>query len=248
MKQIKININDLFEKSEIETTMNEIDRSSIVFEMNNVNTKILEEINKYAKNREKIEMLTSEFTDIMYHERISEEDAKRIDDLFDQLVHQIDIDAPCLGACTNAIANTIEVSRDAYIKEFIRLNPQLNEEMINLELETYLEAAYELNKIFVETVGTIKRCDVVNIKQAVDLFFDQDEPTELIQIFIANTVQTLNQPHLLIDILGLTVMINEIINCHQENDFDKNLWKLVNNRFFKIDFKDDLDENMNSYN
>ena len=46
--------------------------------------------------------------------------------------------------------------KEEYIQEFIRLNPQLNEEMISVELDTYKDAAYELNKIFVETVGTIK--------------------------------------------------------------------------------------------
>ena len=101
--------------------------------------------------------------------------------------------------------------KEEYIQEFIRLNPQLNEEMISVELDTYKDAAYELNKIFVETVGTIKKCDIDAINEAVDLFFDQDEPTDLIQIFVANTIQILNQPDLLVDVLGLSVLINEII-------------------------------------
>ena len=33
MKQFKININDLFEKSEVETMMDDVEKSSIIYEM-----------------------------------------------------------------------------------------------------------------------------------------------------------------------------------------------------------------------
>ena len=156
MKQFRININDLFEKSEVETMMDDVEKSSIIYEMNNINQKVLNEISTYANNRERIQNLTDEFTEIMYHERISNNDVERIDYIFDQLVHHIGLDAPVLAACTNTIFNTINEYKEEYIQEFIRLNPQLNEEMISVELDTYKDAAYELNKIFVETVGTIK--------------------------------------------------------------------------------------------
>ena len=122
--------------------------------------------------------------------------------------------------------------------------------MILIELNTYKDAAYELNKIFVETVGTIKKCDIDVINEAVDLFFDQDEPSDLIQIFVANTIQILNQPDLLVDVLGLSVLINEIIVNHQSDDFNANLWKMNHHRFFSIDYKDylDEDESYDSYN
>ena len=122
--------------------------------------------------------------------------------------------------------------------------------MISVELDTYKDAAYELNKIFVETVGTIKKCDIDAISEAVDLFFDQDEPTDLIQIFVANTIQILNQPDLLVDVLGLSVLINEIIINHQLDDFNPNLWKMNHHRFFSIDYRDYLveDENQDAYN
>ena len=166
------------------------------------------------------------------------------------LIHHIGLDAPVLAACTNTIFNTINEYKEEYIQEFIRLNPQLNEEMISVELDTYKDAAYELNKIFVETVGTIKKCDIDAINEAVDLFFDQDEPTDLIQIFVANTIQILNQPDLLVDVLGLSVLINEIIINHQLDDFNPNLWKMNQHRFFSIDYKDylDEDENQDAYN
>ena len=236
MKQFKININDLFEKSEVETMMDDVEKSSIIYEMNNINQKVLNEISTYANNRERIQNLTDEFTEIMYHERISNNDVERIDYIFDQLVHHIGLDAPVLAACTNTIFNTINEYKEEYIQEFIRLNPQLNEEMISVELDTYKDAAYELNKIFVETVGTIKKCDI--------------DPTDLIQIFIANTIQILNQPDLLVDVLGLSVLINEIIINHQLDDFNPNLWKMNQHRFFSIDYKDylDEDENQDAYN
>ena len=248
MKQFKININDLFEKSEVETMMDDVEKSSIIYEMNNINQKVLNEISTYANNRERIQNLTDEFTEIMYHERISNNDVERIDYIFDQLVHHIGLDAPVLAACTNTIFNTINEYKEEYIQEFIRLNPQLNEEMISVELDTYKDAAYELNKIFV--VGTIKKCDIDAINEAVDLFFDQDEPTDLIQIFVANTIQILNQPDLLVDVLGLSVLINEIIINHQLDDFNPNLWKMNQHRFFSIDYKDylDEDENQDAYN
>ena len=41
MKQFKININDLFEKSEVETMMDDVEKSSIIYEMNNINQKVL---------------------------------------------------------------------------------------------------------------------------------------------------------------------------------------------------------------
>lgn len=112
------------------------------------------------------------------------------------------------------------------------------------------EVSNYLNKIFVETVGTIKKCDIDAINEAVDLFFDQDEPTDLIQIFVANTIQILNQPDLLVDVLGLSVLINEIIINHQLDDFNPNLWKMNQHRFFSIDYKDylDEDENQDAYN
>ena len=99
-------------------------------------------------------------------------------------------------------------------------------------------------------LGTIKKCDIDAINEAVDLFFDQDEPTDLIQIFIANTIQILNQPDLLVDVLGLSVLINEIIINHQLDDFNPNLWKMNQHRFFSIDYKDylDEDENQDAYN
>lgn len=111
-----------------------------------------------------------------------------------------------------------------------------------MELDTYKNAAYELNKIFVETVGTIKKCDIDAINEAVDLFFDQDEPTDLIQIFVANTIQILNQSDLLVDVLGLSVLINEIIINHQLDDFNPNLWKMNHHRFFSIDYRDYLEK------
>lgn len=250
MKQFKININDLFEKSEVETMMDDIEKSAISYEMNNINQKVLNEISTYANNRERIQNLTDEFTEIMYHDRISNNDVERIDYIFDQLVHHIELDAPALAAYTNTIFNTINEYKEEYIQEFIRLNPQLNEEMISVELDTYKDAAYELNKIFVETVGTIKKCDIDAISEAVDLFFDQDEPTDLIQIFVANTIQILNQPDLLVDVLGLSVLINEIIINHQLDDFNPNLWKMNHHRFFSIDYRDylDEDENQDAYN
>lgn len=156
MKQFKININDLFEKSEVETMMDDVEKSAIIYEMNNINQKVLNEISTYANNRERIQNLTDEFTEIMYHDRISNNDVERIDYIFDQLVYHIGLDAPALAAYTNTIFNTINEYKEEYIQEFIRLNPQLNEEMISVELDTYKDAAYELNKIFVETVGTIK--------------------------------------------------------------------------------------------
>ena len=255
--------------------MDDVEKSSIIYEMNNINQKVLNEISTYANNRERIQNLTDEFTEIMYHERISNNDVERIDYIFDQLVHHIGLDAPVLAACTNTIFNTInkfyqdihnivekyrtselnfthilDEYKEEYIQEFIRLNPQLNEEMISVELDTYKDAAYELNKIFVETVGTIKKCDIDAINEAVDLFFDQDEPTDLIQIFVANTIQILNQPDLLVDVLGLSVLINEIIINHQLDDFNPNLWKMNQHRFFSIDYKDylDEDENQDAYN
>ena len=66
MKQFKININDLFEKSEVETMMDDVEKSSIIYEMNNINQKVLNEISTYANNRERIQNLTDEFTEIMY--------------------------------------------------------------------------------------------------------------------------------------------------------------------------------------
>ena len=92
--------------------------------------------------------------------------------------------------------------------------------------------------------------DIDAINEAVDLFFDQDEPTDLIQIFVANTIQILNQPDLLVDVLGLSVLINEIIINHQLDDFNPNLWKMNQHRFFSIDYKDylDEDENQDAYN
>lgn len=247
MKQFKININDLFEKSEVETELNDVEESSVVYEMNNINQKILNEISIYASNREKIQALTDEFTEIMYHQDITYEDAERIDDIFDQLVHQIGLDAPVLAACTNIIFNTINEYKKEYIQEFIKLNPQLDEEMISIELETYNDAAFKLNKIFVETVGTIKKCDVDTVNEAVNLFFEQDEPTDLIQIFIANTIQILNQPDLLVDVLGLSILINEIIVHHQENEFNQKLWKMNHYRYFSVDYKDGFDDK-NEYN
>ena len=41
MKQFKININDLFEKSEVETMMDDVEKSAISYEMNNINQKVL---------------------------------------------------------------------------------------------------------------------------------------------------------------------------------------------------------------
>ena len=122
--------------------------------------------------------------------------------------------------------------------------------MISVELDTYKDAAYELNKIFVENSRNYKKCDIDAINEAVDLFFDQDEPTDLIQIFVANTIQILNQPDLLVDVLGLSVLINEIIINHQLDDFNPNLWKMNQHRFFSIDYKDylDEDENQDAYN
>ena len=64
MKQFKININDLFEKSEVETMMDDVEKSSIIYEMNNINQKVLNEISTYANNRERIQNLTDEFTEI----------------------------------------------------------------------------------------------------------------------------------------------------------------------------------------
>lgn len=249
-------INDLMDEIENENLYkilskeDDVEKSSIIYEMNNINQKVLNEISTYANNRERIQNLTDEFTEIMYHDRISNNDVERIDYIFDQLVHHIGLDAPVLAACTNTIFNTINEYKEEYIQEFIRLNPQLNEEMISVELDTYKDAAYELNKIFVETVGTIKKCDIDAINEAVDLFFDQDEPTDLIQIFVANTIQILNQPDLLVDVLGLSVLINEIIINHQLDDFNPNLWKMNQHRFFSIDYKDylDEDENQDAYN
>ena len=60
MKQFKININDLFEKSEVETMMDDVEKSSIIYEMNNINQKVLNEISTYANNRERIQNLTDE--------------------------------------------------------------------------------------------------------------------------------------------------------------------------------------------
>lgn len=194
---------------------------------------------------------TQIYTHVTYFKQIEIlTEVERIDYIFDQLVHHIGLDAPVLAACTNTIFNTINEYKEEYIQEFIRLNPQLNEEMISVELDTYKDAAYELNKIFVETVGTIKKCDIDAINEAVDLFFDQDEPTDLIQIFVANTIQILNQPDLLVDVLGLSVLINEIIINHQLDDFNPNLWKMNQHRFFSIDYKDylDEDENQDAYN
>ena len=79
MKQFKININDLFEKSEVETMMDDVEKSAIIYEMNNINQKVLNEISTYANNRERIQNLTDEFTNIMYHDRISNNDVERID-------------------------------------------------------------------------------------------------------------------------------------------------------------------------
>ena len=242
MKQFKININDLFEKSEVETELNDVEESSVVYEMNNINQKVLIEFSIYASNREKIQILTDDFTEMMYHQDITYEDAKRIDDIFDQLVHQIGLDAPVLAACTNIIFNTINEYKKEYIQEFMKLNPQLDEEMISVELDTYNDAAYQLNKIFVETVGTIKKCDVDTVDEAVQLFFDQNEPTDLIQIFIANTIQILNQPDLLVDVLVLSVLINEMIVHHHENEFNKKLWMMNHHRYFSVDYKDDFNE------
>ena len=72
----------------------------------------------------------------------------------------------------------------------------------------------------------------------------------LIQIFVANTIQILNQPDLLVDVLGLSVLINEIIINHQLDDFNPNLWKMNHHRFFSIDYRDylDEDENQDAYN
>lgn len=111
--------------------MDDVEKSSIIYEMNNINQKVLNEISTYANNRERIQNLTDEFTEIMYHERISNNDVERIDYIFDQLVHHIGLDAPVLAACTNTIFNTINEYKEEYIQEFIRLNPQLNEEMIS---------------------------------------------------------------------------------------------------------------------
>ena len=65
MKQFKININDLFEKSEVETMMDDVEKSAISYEMNNINQKVLNEISTYANNRERIQNLTDEFTEII---------------------------------------------------------------------------------------------------------------------------------------------------------------------------------------
>ena len=64
----------------------------------------------------------------------------------------------------------------------------------------------------------------------------------MIQIFVANTIQILNQPDLLVDVLGLSVLINEIIINHQLDDFNPNLWKMNHHHFFSIDYRDYLDE------
>ena len=37
MKQFKININDLFEKSEVETMMDDVEKSAISYDMININ-------------------------------------------------------------------------------------------------------------------------------------------------------------------------------------------------------------------
>ena len=124
MKQFKININDLFEKSEVETMMDDVEKSSIIYEMNNINQKVLNEISTYANNRERIQNLTDEFTEIMYHERISNNDVERIDYIFDQLVHHIGLDAPVLAACTNTIFNTINEYKEEYIQDNIQENTQ----------------------------------------------------------------------------------------------------------------------------
>lgn len=39
MKQFKININDLFEKSEVETMMDDVEKLSYQYEMNNIQSK-----------------------------------------------------------------------------------------------------------------------------------------------------------------------------------------------------------------
>ncbi len=48
---------------------------------------------------------------------------------------------------TAEIFNTINEYKKEYIQEFMKLNPQLDEEMISVELDTYNDAAYQLNKI-----------------------------------------------------------------------------------------------------
>ena len=46
------------------------------------------------------------------------------------------------------------------------------------------------------------------------------------------------------------VLINEIIINPQLDDFNPNLWKMNQHRFFSIDYKDylDEDENQDAYN
>ena len=59
--------------------MDDVEKSAIIYEMNNINQKVLNEISTYANNRERIQNLTDEFTEIMYHDRISNNDVERID-------------------------------------------------------------------------------------------------------------------------------------------------------------------------
>ena len=54
-----------FEKSEVETMMDDVEKSAIIYEMNNINQKVLNEISTYANNRERIQNLTDEFTEIL---------------------------------------------------------------------------------------------------------------------------------------------------------------------------------------
>ena len=143
MKQFKININDLFEKSEVETMMDDVEKSSIIYEMNNINQKVLNEISTYANNRERIQNLTDEFTEIMYHERISNNDVERIDYIFDQLVHHIGLDAPVLAACTNTIFNTINEYKEEYSEKINDINEKIQE--LGKEGEVYTLRVFDLD-------------------------------------------------------------------------------------------------------
>ena len=46
MKQFKININDLFEKSEVETMMDDVEKSAIIYETKSVRMQIIENVSK----------------------------------------------------------------------------------------------------------------------------------------------------------------------------------------------------------
>ena len=72
-----------------------------------ISQKVLNEISTYANNRERIQNLTDEFTEIMYHDRISNNDVERIDYIFDQLVHHIGLDAPALAAFPIPLKGTL---------------------------------------------------------------------------------------------------------------------------------------------